>query len=443
MTFNRLDAIPRGHRLYSSKSSLSNWGTTGPRVVMAANDNFDSRGNNCTKPEVPGDWTTSKSLNTRPVVRPIKEWTWGRKKPEFLPGNDNRQSGILVSLPNDGPTPEWRAERDAAGFAIDYGSEGNRIERALVKEKSPFVAALRQVKELMRPAVVAANDNAPSTDEFKPANAGKGHERIHNQGCITPSVPMLLRAVSDGMRPRVVRNSDGSITRIDTKHCPVGGWHLYGWVEGRNKLHGIIVSDGELVAYGNDKGRRCRPAYNANRASEAVVDDKSETAKHIAAQPEENRTYIRLAGRERYISSQRPDAPGSIAPPPRTARAIANDNILSTTRANTTVMPVVKKLPDGPAKDYGRLAGIAETTGIGEGKKSASMHEALSEMERSEKLEAAGLRDDDMEIIESILSDESFRTIGLSRGYAESSAHRMGRKAVERALQRISNKIAV
>ncbi|WP_156392836.1 hypothetical protein [Rhizobium sp. Root1220] len=333
-----------------------------------------------------------------------------------------------MHMTNDGPSAEWRAERDAAGFALDYGSEGNRIERALVKEKSPLVATLRQVTELMRPPVVAANDNEPSNDEGQPGNSGKGHERVHNQGCITPSVPMLLRAHQAGMA--------SGVRELDK------GWHRIGPTDGKRKLTGLIFLNGELIAYGDDTGRKRRPDYKANRASEAVIDDESETAKHIAAQPEENRSYIRLAGRERYISSQRPDAPGSIATPPRTARAIANDNELAKAVANTPVMPAVKKLPDGPAKDYGRLAGIAETIGTGEGKASAPMHDVLSEMERAEQLGSAGFDADDLAVIDAILTDASFRTIGLARGYAESSAHRMGRKVVEDILTRLSEKIA-
>ena len=462
MTFNRLSEVPRGHRLYTRATTLADWGASGPRAVGAANDNYSSRGRRVTWPTVPGDWSTCRRLKaTKPrehqqQANIIETWLDGRvcrfpttitggtwERPTGMPivANDNTPRRSVVRLQNDGPTQEWLAERDAAGFAVDYGSDGNRIERVLVKEKSPLVAALRQVAELMRPPVIAANNNAPANDDGERVNSGKGHERVHNQGSITPSVPMLLRAVSDGMRPRVIRHPDGSITRIDTGHRVVDGWHLSGWTDGK-KLHGIIVNSGELTAYGDDKGRKRRPDYKANRATEAVVDEKSETAKHIAAQPEENRTYVRLRGRERYISHQRPDAPGSIAPVPRTARATANDNELQAAIANTQVLPPIQKLPDGVAADYGRLAGVAETKGVGEGKTSAPMHDALSELERQEELAAAGFHDEDLAVVDAILSDSSFRTIGLQFRYAESSAHRMGRKVVEDVLTRISGKIA-
>ncbi|MDX3928692.1 MAG: hypothetical protein QHC90_23165 [Shinella sp.] len=432
MTFSRRAALPLGHRFYTSARSISEWGTGGPHA--SGGESYDSRG--WVVPPKPEHiaWSDYAPGRIRPFRSPphvlAAEWI-GSRVP--LP----RTPRSIINQPNDGPTAEWRAERDAAGFAIDHGTEGNRIERALVKEMSPLVATLRQVAELMRPPVVDANDDAPSA---KDANPGKEGERVHNQGGITPSIPMLLRAVADGMRPRVIRHPDGTMTRIATGHKAEGGWHLVGWKKGQ-KLHGIIIHDGEMVAYGDDRGRSCRPKYVADPRG-LVFDKESETAKHIARRPDENRTYIRLAGRERYVSAQSPDAPRSIAPPPRTARAVANDNNLAAAIANTPVMPAVTKLPDGVAYEYGRLAGIADMTGAGEGGTSAPMHDALAEMDRADKLAAAGFDADDLEIIEDILSDASFRTIGIARGYAESSAHRMGRKVVEDALKKISEKIA-
>ncbi|MBP2560351.1 hypothetical protein J2857_003120 [Neorhizobium galegae] len=331
---------------------------------------------------------------------------------------------VTVRRENDGPTAEWLAERDAAGIATNHGREGNRIERALVEDKSPLAATLRQVAELLRPPVVAANDNTPPAAD---ANPGKEGERVHNQGSILPSVPMLLRAYA----PLI----ETSQRRQD------GGWYIIGTTDGRRKLTGLIFRDGELIAFGDDRGRKCRPDYVADPLG-LVFDKGSETAKHIERRQEENRAYTRLSGAGLYLSDQRTDAPRSLAPPPRTARAVANDNILSKAKANTTVMPPVTKLPDGVAREYGRLAGIAEANGTNEGATSAPLHEALAEMERAEKFEAAGFDRGDMEVVEDILSDASFRTIGLARGYAESSAHRMGRKVVEDVLKRVSTKIA-
>lgn len=368
-----------------------------------------------------------KSAKTRGKPRMVKTITGNPfTLPRMsTPANDNVPRRNVVTRPNDGPSPDWLAERNAAGTATEYGSDGNRIERALVKEGSPLVPVLRQVAELMRPAMVVANDNYQPTDDGGESNSGFGCERVHNQGSITPSVPLLLRAFDDG-RKRGTR-------AIDT-FVEIGG-------KDADCFHGLQFFKGELIAYGNDRGRKCKPAYKADPLG-LTFDKDSEAAKHVERQPTENGSYLRLAGRGRYISSQRPDAPGSIAPPPRTARAAANDNDLAAAIANTPVMPPVKMLPDGVAKEYGRLAGIADINGVGEGATSAPMHEALSELERAEQLQAAGFDDGDLAIIDAILDDASFRTIGLAKGYAESSAHRTGRKVVEKVLKRISDKIA-
>lgn len=458
MTFERKAALPRGHRLYSSTSTIAAWGSGGVRIL--ATESYSTRGRPVTWPQVRGDWTTCQFIDpaSAPHWQPPQtpeHWHAGRlcRFPESivtgrrwsLPKHptENVEPALqrnLVRLQEDGPSREWLAERDASGTATEYGSEGNRIERALVKEQSPLVATLRQVAELMRPAVIAANDNEPASDEGSAVNSGSGFERIHNQGSITPSVPLVLAAVSDGMRPRVIRHPNGTLTRIATRHHAVDGWHLAGWMKGR-KLHGVIVSQGEIIAYGNAAGRKCKPAYTADPLG-LTFDKDSEAAKHLAAQPEEDDSYIHLRGAGVYISSQRPDAPGSIAPPARTARAVANDNTLAAAIANTKTMPTVTKLPDGVARDYGRLGGIAESKGVGEGKSSAPMHEALSELERADRIASSGISAADLEVVDAVLSDASFRTIGIENGYAESSAHRMGRKVVEDVLSRLSEKIA-
>lgn len=469
MTFDRKAALPLGHRLYTSASTLASWGSGGERGP--ASESYESRGRRMTWAEFyavalyyienPHLIDTSKLAAVAPLSSrrtpkkkpPVEFWTAGREYrfPESVatglewkwlpalgadvPANARRRSpGYTVPTRpvvrqilagNDGPTSEWLAERNAAGFAIDYGTEGNRIERALVKDRSPLVATLRQVTELMRTPAVAANDNAPSDEDG--VDCGTGLEKVHNQSAFRPSVPVLLRAYEAGIET-------GSRTVKD-------GWHRIGKADGKGKLTGLTFMKGELVEYGDDRGRKRRPSYNP-KIAEAVAADKSETARHEAAQPGENIAYTKLKAAGTYLSVQSPDAPRSLAPPPRTARAVANDNMLRKAVENTKTMPPVTRLPDGVAHEYGRLAGVADLTGVGEGKTSAPMHDALSEMDRAEKLEAAGLYANDLDVIEDILSDASFRSIGLKRRYAESSASAMGRKVVEDVLERISKKIA-
>lgn len=330
----------------------------------------------------------------------------------------------VVRRENDGPSLTWLAERDAAGTATKHADGLSRIERALVKDKSPLVITLRRVRELLRPPIVASNDNEVA-EEGEDANPGAGFERIHNQGSISPSIPVLLRAYAPKIETNQRTVKDGCL--------------VIGQTRGRGSLTGLIFYRGELIAYGDDKGRRRAPSYNT-KVAEAIPEDESATAKHIQAQPAEDLAYTKLRAAGLYVSAQSPHAGQPLAPTTRTARAVANDNILAKAREATSVMPVVRRLPDGVAHQYGRLAGIAEINCVGA--TSAPLPEALSEMERVEMLQHAGIRPVDLDVIEDVLADASFRSIGLQFGFAESSASSMGRKVVERALRNISEKMA-
>ncbi|TFE95294.1 hypothetical protein B5M44_21505 [Shinella sumterensis] len=314
----------------------------------------------------------------------------------------------------------------------------------MVENKSPLIVPLRLVKELMRPPVTVVNDNRPAGGEK--ADVGMGAERVHNQGAFMPSIPEFLNALGAAYRPHVVikKCRFGHFQNVVLRHDGSGftfieGNVLLGSTNWRGKLTGLIFRDGELIAYGDHKGKKRRPAYTADPLG-LVYDEKSETAKHVAAQPAEDKSYTRLQSASTYVSAQSPNAPRSLAPSPRTVRAAANDNVLATAIANTKCMPPVKRLPDGVAADYGRLAGISDAKGVGGS--SIAMHEALTEMERTENMAAAGIDDLDMEVIDAILDDASFRSIGMRFEHPESSASHEGRKMVERTLKKISEKIA-
>lgn len=444
-----------GLRLYTHAWTIRMWGAGGRR--NASFESYSSRGRKVTWPVEHGNWSTCRRL--RPDVakhwlppelpeywledrlcrfpesivtgrRWVRPESFGYFNPFRVRSTRNHTGGIrqygLVSQPNDGPSADWLARRNRSGFATSYGQGGTRIERALVAERSPLVVTLRWMRELMRPPVIAVNDNQPP-DEAGENNGGTGFERIHNQGCITPSVPMLLRAYRAGTATGVRELKDG--------------WHRIGPTKGRSMLTGLIFQDGQLVAYGDDRGRKCKPAYKADPLG-LVFDKDSETAKHVAAEPEENVAYTKLKAAGVYVSSQRPDAPGAISPAPRTVRAVANDNILAAAIANTPVMPAVKKCPDGVAHEYGRLAGLAEMKGAGDGKTSAPLHDALMEMDRAARMASAGIDEHDLDIVEDILCDSSFRAIGMRFTDKKSSASHVGRKAVEDTLEKISKKIA-
>lgn len=306
--------------------------------------------------------------------------------------NDNVRA---ITMPNDGPTPEWLAERNAAGTATTYRYQTPRIEKALVKEASPHVITLRRIRELMRPAEMAANDNAlPDEEEGDQPNPGVDLEVIHNQGSIVPSIPKLLAAYADGMRVRVVSENGKIVGRVCTTYyrdrngetVRIGG-------QIKRRLHGLQFQNGELVAYG-DKGRRLRPDYFANRTSKETPNPKSLKAQHLQEVTANDNSYANLAD------------------------------------GKQAAMPHA----------YGRIAGISE--GKGYAGTTAPRHPVLDEIERAENFASAGIEQAELDVIEAILDDESFRTIGLKFGAADSSAHKTGRRIVERTLQKISERLA-
>ncbi|MCZ4287868.1 hypothetical protein [Hoeflea alexandrii] len=305
------------------------------------------------------------------------------------------------------------------------GQRTNRIEQALVAEASPLVATLRQVRELMRPAEICAVDLGDGDDEDSgDRNTGFGAEMKHNQSSFTPSIPKLLRAYADGIRigTSFYRDKGGETVTI--------GGTLPG-ASGRMKFRGLQFYRGALVAYGDDKGRKRKPKYVGTKSGVMYGKD-SETARHIDETQANNASYLKLTGAPANDNAPRAreaPTPTKSAAAARVALAgVANDNVQ------------VTHCPDGMAYGYGRLAGISDSAG--HGATTAPRHAALDELDRAETFASMELDSADVELIEAVLSGESFRTIGLRFGYAESSAHRSGRQVVERALEKISKKIA-
>jgi len=321
---------------------------------------------------------------------------------------------------------------------------GSRIERALVKEQSPHVATLRQVRELMRPAKTdeTVDLGGGDKDENGEKNTGYGAERKHNQSSFLPSIPVLMRAYADGMRIRVVSKEGKIIGRVCTTYysdrngesMTIGG-KLPG-PYGRMNFHGLRFFRGELVFYG-DKGRMRKPKYTGTKVGLAYGKG-SETERHVKDTKKNNAAYLKLAGTARlYSSAANDNAPRAPSAAFRTDDAAAASLALASA-ANDNVP--VTNCPDGIATGYGRLGGISESTGPGA--TTAPRHPALDEMERADTFAEMNFDADDLDLVEAILADESFRSIGQRLGYAESSAHRSGRQVVERVLEKIAKKIA-
>ena len=326
--------------------------------------------------------------------------------------------------------------------------KGSRIERAFLNEAREqsdpsrqaaalhHVATLHRIRELMRPADTATTVDIEGDDEDDETNTGFGAELVHNQGAFTPSIPKLITAWADGMRTRVVSKNGKIVGRVCTSYYSDRGGETV-TIGGRlpDGFHGLQFYRGELVAFG-DKGRKLPPKYVADPKGLSYEKD-SETEKHVERQPSEDQAYLNLPGTAPYMPSTMPDAPRSMVPQRQTRRAAKAAAMLAAA-ANDNAP--VTYCPDGVATGYGRLAGICEPAGPGA--TTAPRHAALEEQERAETFASLDIHGRDLDVIEAVLANESFREIGLRRGYAESSAHKSGRQVVERAFKIISEKIA-
>lgn len=395
-----------------------------------------------TWPTEPGDWTTCEypapkaKTRARPAHKAPQEfWLNGRgcrfpnsytglprwtPPPKAINDNSPQRARPVMHRENDARVAGWLSVRDATGVATEYGQAGSRIERALVKDCNGMVIVLRRVRELLRPPLTAANDNQPTEgdDEGEEVNSGVGLEYIHNQGSMSPSIGAMIAALADGLRPRVVRDTGGSLHRFTGGLRPryeydddgnmienTGGWRASGSfleIGGRfvGRFHGLQKQDGVITSVSNSKGNRARLEYRVGSATEVELPADSETARHLAAQPADNASYLRLG-------------------------AAANDNAVTAA---------------GMAWQYGRLAGIAEAKGVAA---SAPMHDVMAELDRRDAAVSAGLTAAEVELIDLIYTGASFRSIGLSYGYAQSSAHRMGRKIVVDTLRDIGRRLHI
>lgn len=309
-----------------------------------------------------------------------------------------------------------------------YRGTACRIENALVADKSPHAITLRRIRELMRPADIASTvefDNSGDADEGVENSAEAfGPELKHNQGSFTPSIPKLLGAWADGMRTRVVSKGGRIVGRVGTTyHRDANGETVIVGGQIARRFYGLQFHNGELVAYG-DKGKKRAPKYTGTAAG--VSYDKDGTDK----------AYLALPSAAGAITAATNDnAPRSLCPPIRTHRA-AKAAALLASAANDNVP--ITYCPDGLAAEYGRIAGISDSGGTAK----APRHAAFDELERAENFASLGIDPADVAVIETILENASFRAIGLQSGAAESSAHKTGRRIVERVLQKISEKIA-
>ncbi|MER8664396.1 hypothetical protein NKH34_25020 [Mesorhizobium sp. M1148] len=398
--WNRCDHLHSEFRFYTSPDTIK----VGRRVAAVSN-NYSTRGKPCTWPVEPGNWLTSKSCRTATKKKEEPAdwdvWIGARQAPTIV-----KTATSVVTLPNDAPRPGHIKTVAAATGRYDDALRGTRISRDLAGTEAG--ATLDVVSELLRPAsLVAANDNFAQNADDETVNGGWGLETKLTASSIRPSIPAFLAAYSDGLRPRVTVKSDGTIVRFaggvrydsrkNKRGITVKELIEIGGRDSAGKFRGLQFYEGELIAYGQN-GVRKRPWVDATEASQARHSSEDE---HEAAQ----------------LAEEQSVAAGYLALGKQTA-----------------AMPYL----------YGQLAGITEGKGVGVGKTSAPAHMTLSEIDRA--IDAADfvarVPDRVMSIVTAANDDETYAKIAIDRGYAKSSASKVGKKLVLKALSEIKSAIA-
>lgn len=284
-------------------------------------------------------------------------------------------------------------------------STPGRIERALVKSHPNAARKFYNLRELMRPALISANDNFSDAD-IEPHERDWGLERGHSQGNIRPTIPDMMRAYEAGVPHGVTYNTknEASFTRIGKR------------VDG--KFVGLHIGHGEGASlfYGDRKGRKKTAKYEAGKlTSDKPLDEKLE--------------------RERYLTDLAEYMSLNHGP---VLRGDLDMCLRIKERRYSFYTPGVAHYKSG---DYGWLC-YSDMKGTGENKTSAPRVAELAELDRT--YDAAHLLskldDETRQIIDAMFTADSFSEVAAAVG-KNPTAHN-GKRLVLSVLENISEKIA-
>ncbi|MHC5230441.1 hypothetical protein [Brucella sp. LJL56] len=298
------------------------------------------------------------------------------------------------------------AERTASTGQL---STPDRIARALEKHDPTIGKAFYRLRELMRPPLIAANDNLADPD-VEDRDRAWGLERKHNQSSMTPSIPKMLRAYKRGQAIGVRYHNRHSRDKSFT------------WVGGRvrGKFTGLFIGHGEgaPMFYQNDDGRRQKAKYRDGILTERELDHDQEAEKQA----------LQMAGLASYIALKR----GPVL------RGVLEDSYVIGHRRFQRYSPGVASYKP---TDYGRLC-ISDMKGVGEGKTTAPAMAEMAEIYRANTAAdfLIGLPATDKLVVETMLVADSFSEVAAAAG-KEPTAHN-GKRLVLAALQKYSEKIA-
>ncbi len=365
----------------------------------------------------------ARSYHTTPSVRPVI-----RQRSFMVPpaANDNRPQR-LSSIP-DRAAQRAQVEatlnacadalarhraRIAARFQKHMGaaSTPNRILNALEKHDPTTARQFLRLRELVRPPLVAANDNFadPDVDE---KNRGWGLERVHNQGCIKPSPEAFIAA-----------HERGAAVGIQYFKPEKPGERFRTWIGERadGKFVGVLFNHGEhgAVYYGDKKGRRRSARY----------EDGMLTERKLEPEQEQEELALQLAGLSSYSAVNR----GPVL------RGHLEESYHIGKRRWQRYSPGVASYK---SEDYGRLGGISAFKGTGEGGTHAPAMAELAEYDRGDTASdfLDGLPTRDRGVVETMLVADSFAEVAAAAG-KEPTSHN-GKRAVLAVIEKYSEKIA-
>jgi hypothetical protein len=359
----------------------------------------------------------------------------------------------LLTASNDNHQPAWKPESypvkiadipspDARRTWLDSlppwkesDLAGTRIARALKKDAPNAFRQLMLVAALLEPLnLVAANDNNAPEADAELAD-GFGHERVQTMSSIRPSIPSMLRAYADAFRPRVIIRKDGKVERFggngpvcDNGVIQIGGLRFY-----KGQLHQI-----------HENGKWRKPWVDVTRPATDKPIKGSATEAHKMDWPNVPHRYLGRIGATDWagdgpIPSQVCAPRGVSVTPISAAKAELRQWLDQQCKGHT-----VTKCELGVARQYGLLSAVSHLKGTQDGVTTKPAVQALTEIDR-DSLRQEVIQKVDPEVVETIedaLADESFTHIGKCKGYEDSSAHHAGKRAVTKALQNISEKIA-
>lgn len=291
-------------------------------------------------------------------------------------------------------------------------STPDRIARALEKHDPAMGKAFYRLRELMRPAIIAANDNLADPDVEEKDRAW-GMERKHNQSSMTPSIPKMLRAYQRGQAIGVqYHNRHSRGTR-------------YTWIGGRvgRKFVGLFIGHGEgaPMFYQDDDGRRQKAKYRDGVLTERELDPDQEAEEQA----------LQMAGLTSYMALNR----GPVL------RGVLEQRYLISGKRQRRHSIYSTGVASYKPTDYGRLC-ISDMKGVGEGKTTAPAMPELAELDRADTAAdfLDGIPATDRTVLDMMIVADSFSEVAAAAG-KEPTAHN-GKRLVLAALQKYSEKIA-